>query len=54
MKLLAQNVNLVLFLCGFGALYVGIASLSLAVANIVAGSLVMGVSAFPYLKARKH
>lgn len=53
-KALAQNVNLVLFLCGFAALYAGIASLSPPVANIVGGSLVMGLSAFPYLRSRKH
>lgn len=53
-KVLAANVNFVLFLCGFAAVYAGIASLSLPIANIVAGSLVMGLSAFPYVKARKR
>jgi hypothetical protein len=51
--LLAQNVNLVLFLCGFGVLYVGLSSLSRPWANVIAGSLVMVAALWPYLRLRK-
>jgi hypothetical protein len=45
----AENVNLVLFLCGFGVLYAGLSSLSRPWANVIAGCLVMAVSLYPYL-----
>lgn len=48
-----QNVNLLGGLCGFAVLYVGLASLSRPVANIVAGGLVMAVSLWPYLRRGK-
>lgn len=48
-----QNVNLLLFLCGFGVLYVGLSSLSRPWANIIAGSLVMVAAVWPYLRLRK-
>ena len=53
MKLLAENINFVAFSCGFALLYVGLSSVSRPVANIVAGVLVMGLSAWPYLRVRK-
>jgi hypothetical protein len=53
LRLLAQNVNLVVCLCGFLLLYVGVSSLSRPIANIIAGSLVMVAGAWPYLRIRK-
>lgn len=51
--LLSENLNLALFLCGFAVLYVGLSSLSRPWANIIAGSLVMVASVWPYLRVRK-
>jgi hypothetical protein len=47
-----ENFNLVLFLCGFAVLYVGLSSLSRPWANVITGSLVMAVAMWPYLRAR--
>lgn len=53
-RFLAQNVNLLLFSCGFAVLYLGVSTLSQSVANIVAGVLLMGIAAWPYLMAGKR
>jgi hypothetical protein len=50
---LLQNLNAVLFLCGFAVLYVGLSSLSRPWANVICGALVMAVSLWPYLRMRK-
>ena len=48
-NLIAQNVNTILFVAGFVLVYLGVAELSRAVANIVAGVVMMGLAAMPYL-----
>lgn len=54
LAIVADNVNLVAFALGFATLYVGVAgAFSVSVANIVAGGLLMGAAAWPYLMVRK-
>lgn len=53
LTVVAENIRFLLFLCGFALLYAGVSSLSRPLANIVAGGLVMGLAALPYLRPRK-
>lgn len=48
-----DNVYFALCAIGFAVLYVGVAELSGAVANIVAGATIMAFSVWPYLRVRK-
>ena len=53
LALLAANVNLLVGLVGFVLLYLGVAGLSVPVANIVAGSLLLIGSLWPYLQPKR-
>jgi hypothetical protein len=48
-RLLAANVNALVFLAGYAVFYVGLAGFSRPAANTVSGLLLMGVAAWPYL-----
>lgn len=49
-----DNVYFTLCAVGFAVLYAGVAELSGAVANIVAGVVMMGFSVWPYLRTGKR
>lgn len=46
-------MNGLLFVAGFATFVAGLASWSGALAAVVAGALVMGLAAYPYLRVRK-
>lgn len=50
MRRLAENINALLFLVGFGLAGWGIAQWSVPLAAVAAGVVVMGLSAYPYLR----
>jgi uncharacterized membrane protein YjjP (DUF1212 family) len=50
--LASDNLNGVLFLAGFVSLVSGIGAWSVPLAAVVAGVVVMGMAAFPYLRKR--
>jgi hypothetical protein len=50
---LADNARLVLVAAGACWLYIGIAGFSLHAADMFAGSVLMGIGAYPYLRRPK-
>ena len=50
MRALRENVNALCFLTGFGAMAWGVGQWSTPLAAVVAGVLVMGLAAYPYLR----
>lgn len=52
MRWLGENVNALLFVAGFGAATWGLAHWSAPLAAVAAGVVVMGLSAFPYLRRK--
>jgi uncharacterized membrane protein YjjP (DUF1212 family) len=50
MRWLHENVNLMGFLAGFVAVAWGIGQWSAPLAAVVAGAIVMGLTAYPYLR----
>lgn len=54
LALLRSQANALVFLAGFVVFYIGIAGFSRSAANIVAGALLMGTAAWPYLSRVKR
>lgn len=52
-NVLSQNVNALLFLAGFVSFVWGLSVWSVPLAAVVAGVLVMGMAAAPYVRRRK-
>ena len=53
-RALAENLNAIVYIAGFGLLCLGVSGWSVPAAQVVAGILLMGIASWPYLKpARK-